>query len=376
MKAPQIPSMRRRRVPRWMSTPVPVVLALVTAGCFSSTEHTGQTMPSTTSSSSTITEEAGTPKPLRGVPFTRSTGLRLLVANDPPFLLNVDSGSVTPVTGLPARRNLVLEVLAVGKDAVAWVDRRAAAGKVPRADIYVVRHGTTRATRLATAWDVAPAADGRAVWLLGYTDARHCTLREVGLDGRQRQDPRPVPCSARLVRAGSVALLIRGRSVVDPATGRMLLHAREVLAFVGHLALSSAGPGLPLTLTNLRSGARERLPWPSQLDHTDEVAVQPRSRLIAVAFGDPAYHGGGTQVLDVWLLDAATRRLQHIPDMPADVALKFTSMAWTSDGQLVMLAETGGRDVVAVWRPGETRIAVRPVRLPRRNSGSDTFVVW
>jgi hypothetical protein len=283
---------------------------------------------------------------------------------------------VTPVTGLPARRHRELELLAVGRDAVAWVGRRAAAGWVPRADIYVVRHGTRRATRLGTAWEVAPAADGRAVWLRGYSNARNFTLGEVGLDGRERRDPRPVPCSTRLVRAGFRALLTRGRAVVDPASGRILLRAREVLALVGHLVLSSARRDRGLMLTNLRSGAREPFPWPSQLDQTDEVAVQPRGRLMAVAFADPAYQGWGTQVLDIWLLDPATGRLQHIPDMPAAVAFKFTSMAWADDGRLVLLAETGGRDVVALWRPGETRIAVRPVRLPPRNSGSDTFVIW
>ena len=35
-----------------------------------------------------------------------------------------------------------------------------------------------------------------------------------------------------------------------------------------------------------------------------------------------------------------------------------------------------GHNVVAVWRPGQKQIAVRRVRLPVRDSGSDTFVVW
>jgi hypothetical protein len=67
------------------------VLALVTAGRFSSTDRAGQPMPSTTPSSSTIAEEARTPEPLRGVPLTKSTGLRLLVANNPPFLVSVEA---------------------------------------------------------------------------------------------------------------------------------------------------------------------------------------------------------------------------------------------------------------------------------------------
>ena len=148
------------------------------------------------------------------------------------------------------------------------------------------------------------------------------------------------------------------------------------MAIAGEFALGSAGPAQPLPLTDLRTAKRWLLPWPSQIGQTDQPAVQPNGHLIAVAFADPAYQGSGTQVTDVWLLDPAARRFQHLPDMPAEVALKFTSMSWTADGRLVWLAETENHDVVAVWRPGERRIAVRPVRLPIRNSGSDAFVVW
>jgi hypothetical protein len=47
----------------------------------------------------------------------------------------------------------------------------------------------------------------------------------------------------------------------------------------------------------------------------------------------------------------------------------------------VILAAVAGlrrsRALVAVWRPGQRRLAVRPVRLPdRTSSGSDSFVVW
>jgi hypothetical protein len=319
---------------------------------------------------------ASAPKPLGGVPLTGKTGLRLVVANDPPFVLDVDTGRITTVGGLNVRDNPVLSVLAVGRDAVVWLDRRSPSSGAPAAEIYVVRHGATSATRLATAWDVAPAVDGRAVWLKSYKGARHCILREVGLDGRQRRSARTVPCSTRLVDAGSGALLVQGSSVVDPRTGRTLLRTGGVWAMSGHVALTSAGAHRTLTLRDLHSGARRRLRWPSEIGGTDQAAVQANGGLIALAFSDPAYHGGGTQVTDVWLLDPTTRRFRHLPDMPAAVSLKFTSMSWTSRGRLVMLAETGGRDVVAVWRPGQNRISVRPVRLPLRRSGSDSFVAW
>jgi len=321
---------------------------------------------------------AAQPKPLRGV-LNGTTGLRLLVANDPPFLLDVDSGRTKPITGLQVRDKPVLSVLAVGKDAVVWLDRRTPATKVPSAEIYVVRHGAMSATRIATGWDVAPSADGAAIWLKTYRDARHCTLRELALDGHQRRTPRQVPCSTRLIEAGGVALLVQGRSVVDPGTGQTLLRSPGIWAIAGHVALSAAGLHGPLTLTDLRSGERWRLRYPSQIGGQggrDEAAVQRNGKLVALSFSDPAYQLSGTQVTDVWLLDTTNRRFHHLPDMPAAVALKFTSMSWTSDGRLVMLAETAQHDVVAIWRPGDKRIAVRRVQLPPRNSGSDSFVVW
>ena len=131
-------------------------------------------------------------------------------------------------------------------------------------------------------------------------------------------------------------------------------------------ALTSTGSGPPLALTDLRSGTRWRLPWPSRIGLTDLAAVQPDGGLIALDFADPGY--AGTQVTDVWLLDPATRRFRHLPDMPAAVHLKFTSMAWASHGRLVILAQTDGpsgdRNVVAIWKPGQRQIALRPLRLP------------
>ena len=319
------------------------------------------------------------PLPLHGVPLTGHTGLQLLVANDPPLLVDVDSGRSRPITGLELRGQPVLSVLPVGKDAVVWLARRTR-GPL-RAEIYVVRQGTAKATRLATAWDVAPSADGRAVWLKSFVNGSHCTLRELGLDGQVRRGARPLPCSTRLVDTGSGGLLVQGSSVVDPATDRILLRGGGIRALANGFALTGDSKS-GLAITDLRTGARRRLISPSRVGGptsqggVDQAAVAPGGRLIAVSFSDPAWQGGGTQVTDVWLLNPSTRRFQHLPGMPAAVALKATSMSWAGGGRLVMLAQTAQHDVVAVWQPGQRKLNVRRVQLPERNSGSDTFVVW
>jgi hypothetical protein len=45
------------------------------------------------------------------------------------------------------------------------------------------------------------------------------------------------------------------------------------------------------------------------------------------------------------------------------------NIAWTVDGQLVVLARSGGRSVVALWKPGQEHLQVKAVRLPARPSG-------
>jgi len=144
----------------------------------------------------------------------------------------------------------------------------------------------------------------------------------------------------------------------------------------GRFALTG-GMKSGLALSDLRTGRRWRLGRPSRVGGgVDQAAVAADGKLIALSFSDPTWQGGGTQVTDVWLLNPLTRRFQHLPDMPAAVSLKFTSFAWASGKELVMLAETAQHDVVATWRPGQRQLQLRRVRLPERNSGSDSFVVW
>ncbi len=231
-----------------------------------------------------VAAPAGPPGPLRGAALPAHTGLRLLVASDPPFVLDVDSGRVMPVTGLPRRRRFrVVTVAPNRRGADIWLDP---------GGTYRLRRGTLHATRGA--------------------------------------GPRPAP-------------------------GRYAVRMTR-----------------PLTIVDRRTGASRRVPWPSRIRFADEVAAAPDRRTFAVGFADPAYHATGTQISDIWLLDAPTGRLTHVPGFPVAVHIKFESYAWTSDGRLVVLAP----DRVAVYRPGASRIAVKRLRLPTRNSGSDAFISW
>jgi hypothetical protein len=324
--------------------------------------------------------DAGVPRPLHGVPLGRQTGLKLLVASDPPFLLDVDTARVTPLTGVDVADTPTLSVMDVGTKAVISVEHRTPP-RLPASEIYVLRRGDTRASRIATgaAVTAAPAAVGEAVWVKTYQNSRHCSLREIALTGRQLGSATAIACSTDLIDASGRPLLLERRSFSDPATGARWPRRQTEYPwiFAGRYVITGEDDRLTLRLIDLTNGDQVSLRYPGPLAWgMDEPAIQPGGGLVALGFSTPALGSTGTQATDVWLVDPGSHRLQHLPDMPAIVDLKFSSMAWTGDGRLVFLARTAGREVVAVWRPGQKRIAARPVQVPNRNSGSDTFVVW
>jgi hypothetical protein len=328
---------------------------------------------------------------LPGVPLQGRSGLRLLVASGPaPLVLDVDSGAVQPVTGLPATEDRSVHVEPVGEHA-AVVSRRDCRGAGCQADsvVYLVRRGSTVATRLAAAADVESSSDGQGVWLLSRQDASHCRLGLVDLDGRPRRPPRPAPCDAALIEELPAGLLVYVSgsgagggpySALATADGSLRRLPQVVDgAAGGDLVLGTVEPGRLVGLTDLRGGASHRLPWPSPLpDHVmGLIEPHPDGRLVSVAFY-PA-RDGDEQTLDLWLLDLTTRHWRRLPDMPLRLAPSKPQATWTADGRLLLLAGLADEpaSLVAVWRPGEPRIAVRRVRLPRSgHDGGFRFVLW
>lgn len=133
------------------------------------------------------------------------------------------------------------------------------------------------------------------------------------------------------------------------------------------------GPGQNLTFVDRSNRTRRAIRWPSILGDLDGVRIEPDGPYIAIGFADPAYPGP-QQAEDVFLLDRRTGSLTHIPGFPAQMRLKFSSMAWTSDGRLVLLVRDGGVRI-GIYRPGDARVALRRVDLPPESGGSDQFVL-
>ena len=370
---------RHRAAACWRLVGVALLLAV---GCTAERpEPAGRAAAPTVGSATASTAAPIAPRLLAGAPLTGPTGLELLVSGNPPRLLNIDTGTSRTVAGAPGGRDRVTWTQPVGPDAAMVSQAVPADGQV-----YLLRRDAATATPVGRATDVVTSRDGRGLWLWDHRDGRRCRLREVRLDGRPRRPARRVDCDTQPVADTDLGLLVRAEgprpdepltALVDRDDGHRLASYPVVHTVAGDLVLWG-GEELdqgPFTLSDRRTGVRQRIPRPSRVGQAGGGLLSPDHRLLAVEFGDPAWDGGPTQLLDVWLLDLRTRRWRQLPGMPVLAALKATSMAWTDDGRLLLLGSFDRfGDALAVWRPGQDRLAVRRLRLPADRAGSDSFV--
>jgi hypothetical protein len=308
------------------------------------------------------TSGTGDPVPLAGEPLKGASRLHLLVASNPPFILDVDTERVTPIPAPAVMKRGVVSVTAVaGKAGVIL------AGYPEQ--VYLLRARRARPIFVGAGRQAVPSGDGTSVWIKSINGSA-CQLRRVGLDGHQIGQAQSLACNATIQFGGSLGLISNRTRVIDPLTGRTLLRTRYGILAVAGRRLVLAGPTSAFTLLNTATRKQQKLRWPSMLSGLDDPRADYQGRFVALAFADPA---STRQVMDVWLLDTRTGRLTHLPGMPAFVDLKFTSMEWTKDGRLVVLGQTNGRGFVAVWRRGAVRLQLKWLRLPQRTNGSDSF---
>jgi hypothetical protein len=313
----------------------------------------------------------GEPRELRGVPLGDHTGLRLVVGDKPPFLLDVDSGSVTRLRAV----GNTLSVMGAANGAAVLVAEPGTL--VTKLTLWDVRGPGAAPVRIGEGRDVVPAADDGGVWVTQVVRPKHCVLLRIGLDGR-RSARRAIPCTWVIAPGGKLGLVVGRTRIIDPRTGRKVFGSRQgVLAVAGKRVLAGMGtlhwPGYRFTLLDTVTGKRRSFAWPSTLKALETPQVDAQGRYVALPFADPSYDLTGNQVQDVWVLDTASGRLTHLPGTPAYVSLKRTSIAWARDGRLVLLGEEDERAFVAVWRPGEQRIALKSIALPARIGATDAF---
>ncbi len=322
------------------------------------------------------------PAPLAGVPLSSKTELHLVIPGKPPYLLDVDTNRITPLRVLTSqRRDLGVSVTGVGNRTAVVVAERAQAG----ARIYAVnRNNVPRTLNLGSGAAVAPAVDNRSIWVKHHLDRSACSLGRVALDGRAIRKPRAFPCDLTISPGSSLGLVVSRTSVINPSTGKIVfttpLDAFKsplgIVAITATRILLEDGPNGNFTVLNRSTGAQRQFRWPSILGGLDQAAVDSEARWVALSFANPSWTSPAGQAFDIWLLNIDTGTMLELPGMPTFIALKMTSMQWTPDGRLVLLAESKGKNLVVAWRPGQSRLALKTEQLPDRStSGSDSFAL-
>ena len=324
-------------------------------------------------------------------PTLGRTHLRLVASegDDPPSIIDVDSGRVTPLPQLdvPGPPNLgpYLSLTPYRGGALAVVNHQACNHcALTEDDFLVSASGTVHllASRHFLAFvgttERSPVPGSTSEWVLRWPHRGPCTLRLV-------PSPRPavkVPCG----NLGGVYEndIVLGTSngptiLVDPRTGAMRGHLSTTHRSdpIGH-GLAVEGPPSPesggLTLINLATGKRQPLGWPSRMHFSYQLFPDPAGPYVAIEFGDPAYPGYSVhvnpnpqtigQAADLWLLDTRTATLTHVPGFPILESLKQSGVAWSPDGRLVIASRGGSfaqsttRTAISVRRPGQASVPV------------------
>jgi hypothetical protein len=338
----------------------------------------------------TPTTAADTPRFLTGVDMVGPANLRLLTAGR---YLNVDARSSAPVAVSewllrPETSPLLVETVGnggeFGRKRVSSRTDRGIPGGVPV--VRVVGPALGR---------VAPSAAG-GLWLEEYHSATHCTLREVGLDGRPRQPARDVTCGTTPVGetrhglwvvvgpdAFTAARVTTGPAdyhavLLDPATLAEKLQIPAVELIDQDRILAIGHDGDPLILRDFATGEVTAIPRPSFFSHRYPRVgpLSPDGRWLTFTFGDPCM---SPHVADVWVLDLGTLAWTHLPSMPTYATLKSIGLDWAPDGRLVIVGHffenrREFRELLVTWRPGEPGLTLRPFTRPIERGAS--FLVW
>lgn len=329
--------------------------------------------------------------PLTGSPLTTPTHLRLVAAENAgrPSLVDVDTGVARPIAGLglPAHAQVgggdaytvyPLTTLADGRALAVVNHQPCAAASIPaggrqarcsteRSEYAIAADGAATLVaqmRLGYHQSAALLPGSASAWVLTWPHRGACTLTlEPG------SHPSVVAPCGPLGPVTAAGLWI-GNRLVDPHSGSVVQTVATatgtdvVSVLPGGLVLEADSSHSHLVLLDPATGARRTLAWPSRLRFAVRVLPSPTSHAVALYFGQPWVpntHRPVNQAFDLWLLDPARAKLTHAPGFPALEYLKFSGVAWSPDGRLVVAARDDHRTLVGIWRPGERTLRVKRV---------------
>jgi hypothetical protein len=321
---------------------------------------------------------APTPAPsyLDGAAMPTPTGLRFVFGGG--AIVDVDAGRTDslPVTGWldrPGKQPVLVEEKRTGADfGRTIVQVREQRGRP-----------VVRLTAPALAYPAA-SADGQGVWLAEYLDRTGCTLREVGLDGRDRRPARPVECGTNPIAETSHGLWVDvgPDAFIQAKVGSSATEQRAVLLDPATLAERATYPrvavidddrvfvlGESWELRDLRTGQVTPIARPPARGWPDPRVgdISGDRRYVPFTFGEP---GNAPQIMDLWLLDLDTATWTRLPLMPVYTSLKGTDVGWAADGRLVLVGRFPEKGLIATWRPGDAGYLVGPFDRPETPAGA------
>ena len=289
---------------------------------------------------------------IEGALLPEADAPKLLVAADRPFILDTSSGAVRRVVGLrPADGPFsVLGATRAGAVMVSSLTGR----------VYGVNAFGRRVVNLGVALTAIPDSSGGRIWLLARGSGATCAIRLVSLGGVLLRSARRFSCG--FAQAGwPLGIITRRRQIVNPISGRVVFRSRRAILGVAgssivQLVQTQTGPRIAVTDLGSR---RTHLVSGNVGFVSAEYETSPDGQRVLLWRGGPF-------VLAASALDVRAAFISLLPGMPARAYFKHTGFAWASNGEVVILAESGGRNIVAVWRPGDRVLRVRRVVMPDR----------
>ncbi|WP_336217101.1 hypothetical protein [Nonomuraea sp. LPB2021202275-12-8] len=313
--------------------------------------------------------------PLSGQPLGPGSGIRLLVSgNDPaprtPATLDVDTGTSTPVSGLPdPDPRTTLSTFVHGRHTVIEVSGPA----VNQGRLYLLKGHKAR--KLATGWYAFPAFDDSGFWITDQpVDGGPCTIRKQAENGKILRRPRWSYCGALPFDDTPYGLHARHRDesiLLDHDSLRKTTSPRIVAATSQEMLVERPGKNLALVIPGTKK--QRSVGRPTGVGEVKDGEVSPDGRYVAVPFLTPT--AGPHEHLDVWVLDTKNLKWAHLPSMPLPVDVKTRRMRWTPDGRLVLAGafvttataypqESDYASMIATWRPGEQVLSLRRLPVP------------
>lgn len=325
---------------------------------------------------------AATPFSLPGTPLQGNSGMAVLVVGRTVSRLDVDTGRLSPIEGLPpADGTAVIGVPLRGGTLLAR-----SAGPVSQhsagIDLYAMPTGAARMRSVGRVEGLAPAADPTAAWvtLLDRPITRPDgagRLRLIDLRGRDVGPTYRLPAGRSVVAglANGRLLTVTGTSTQvpsfeewNPRTGRVHASYAVVLANDARTVVSTdreCGPRrCQMRATDVVTGrtrpiplARER--WPAS------ATFSPDGSRLALTLFNRADAAGNPKRSEVVVLHLHDLRTEQVPASTTDAA-SWLAVAWSDDGRWLALAPRNRSPIrVALWTPAASRLLLSaPIEVP------------